>query len=410
MVRTIAIWLLIAACWSAPCLHATCTDELLLAAKGTLVKYDIDTTGHWWAITQPFERYQQLVVDGEDYGTWDSVEVPVFAYDGSRWAARVVRSGEYAIVTETDTLRRTKPVSGVRFAAQGTQLWWIEHEGNVSTITDGDRTYTTTYPIESIHLDPMGVAVAWVERRPELSVLMRNGAEIARAQQLTLYGVWNDLQCLYSTSTANQTTLFVGETELASDIKRMFKVTVNPMATVVAWQSADAIGQVRTYLYTDTYAQPWEGPVVDSPDQQLALSPFDALVAYRTIRHGAKLVGYNSAMYPGGQQTSPPVFSHDGAVMVYCSKDNGDYVVVNGKRLVVKAGVPTTDLVAVNPSGTSVAWCSGTTLVTVDLEFSRMQMGMMCDTMGRAIYDWRTGTFKALGVMSGRLYLLTCTE
>jgi hypothetical protein len=203
----------------------------------------------------------------------------------------------------------------------------------------------------------------------------------------------------------------LGQEELASQVRGISSFTLNPFGNIAAWQATDAQGQVRTYMYTDEYLYPWEGPIIGKADDKMALNPFFALVAYRaSLPGGGNAVGYNAAMYIHGVTAGPPTFSHDGAVMAYTSMDNGNFVVVNGKRFIVKAGVPINDLMAIAHSGNTVAWRSVTTLVVVDVELNTLQMGRMCDVMGRAIFNRSTNTFMALGEVTGRLFLLSCAS
>lgn len=385
-----------------------CQDSLLLPSNVSLVSYGIDTTGHWWAITQPFVNLQQLIIDGHNHGTWDSVSAPHFGYDGSTWAAIGKRSGHWFVITENGIIPSDNAIIQVFIPSQSTTLWWCEQVGETYRITDGSRSYITSRRPQQLSADPQGIIIAWLEERNGTSYIVRNGTEIARSTELSLIGVWADGRCLYNVRQGLLYDVMLGQDVLSPSLRNIYSVRINSIASVAAWQATDGIGQVHTYLFTDEYEHPWEGPIVSAPDQQLALSPFDPLVAYRSMWQGSRIVGYNAAFYPGGLSTSPPVFSHDGAIMAYASKDNGDYIVINGKRIQVKAGVPVTDSMAVSPTGNSVAWCSPTTLVVVDVEFNKLTTGKMCDTMGKAVYDRFHQQYRALGVMSGRLYLLTC--
>ncbi len=389
-------------------LHAACTDSLVLDNVASLVAFDVDTTGHWWSITQPYAGFQQLVIDGKDFGTWDTVHPPVFAFDGSTWAARAVRSGESAIITPDGTRRSPVTIEGIAFPPQHSVLWWVEFDGVNRKVTNGERSYVTGYPANHLRFDPQGLAVSWIEFRPGQHILMQNGREVARGDNLALAGVWADGRCLYIRTLGLTSNVLLGEEELTGAVRSVTALRINPLGSVATWQATDGSGQVRTYIYTDEYNAPWEGPVVAQADPHLTLSPFDPLVAYRTVFQGGRVVAFNAAMYPHGSVAGRPTFSHDGAIMAYTSKDNGDFVVLNGKRFLVNAGVPIEDDIAVSPTGRSVAWRSGTTLVVVNVDPNTLQMGRMCDAVGRVIYDRRTKSYVALGVVTGRLFMLRC--
>ncbi len=408
MVRTIAI-VVVFVVSATTVMQAQCSDALILDNVAKVIDFDIDTTGHWWAITQPYDQFRQLIVDGKEYGSFDSLTKPIFSYDGSTWAARGVRSNVAVVIRPNGVTHNPLPIEAIGFPSQSYELWWVEVEGANRRITNGERTYVTGYQAHGLRFDPQGFAVAWLERRAGQDFLMMNGKEIARGENIVLAGVWATGDCLYSLRTGGVVAVMLGSRELVTNARSVSSLQLNPFGTIAAWQATDATSQMRTYVYSDDFTAPWESPVIAQADPELTLSPFDALVAYRTTYMGSQVVGFNAAMYPRGVVAGPPVFSHNGAFMAYTSRDNGDFVVLNGKRYLIKAGVPLTERLAVSTDGETVAWCSSTTLVVVHVEANTVVMGRMCDQMGRAVFDRRDNSFKAIGVVGGRLYLLTCT-
>ncbi len=152
---------------------------------------------------------------------------------------------------------------------------------------------------------------------------------------------------------------------------------------------------------------PWTSLPLQSA-RSLSLSPFDPLVAALTNRNGSQVVSYNSAEYPAGRNTGPLSFSHDGAIMVYGGADGDNFVTLNGKRHVLKVAVNLSVPINVSTDGSAVGWASATTLAYVNLDLDILRLGKMCDQMGPVIFDRRTKTFKGLGFVSGRLFLLEC--
>ncbi len=94
--------------------------------------------------------------------------------------------------------------------------------------------------------------------------------------------------------------------------------------------------------------------------------------------------------------------------MVYAGVDGDHFVTINGKRSWLKGAVNLGVPVQISTDGSAVGWASATTLAYVNLDLNILRMGRMCDTMGPVIYDRRTKTFKGLGFVSGRLFLLEC--
>ncbi|GMV52239.1 MAG: hypothetical protein D8M52_03165 [Chlorobi bacterium] len=387
---------------------AQCSDVLLLDNSHEILRFDIDTTGHWWAITRLTKDKQSLIIDGQDIGAFDSVQPPIFSVDGESWATVGTVMNQSYIVVPSGSRVTQHHVEFVTFPPLSADPWWIENDGTLRRITNGMRSYGSSYPVRNLHFDPQGLVVAWIEERGDLSVLVSNGSEVTRGNAITLHGVWSSGECIYSEQTNDVTSMMLGTEELTPNMKRLSTVRLNKQCDVVAWQGADAVGQIRTYVYAADYLNPWESPPLEEFDYRFSLSPFDPLVAYRTVYQGSRVVGYNAAFYPQGSSAGPTVFSHDGSQMVYASKDNGEYIVINGRRHAVNAAVPITTEIAVNSSGTAVAWPSSTTLVVVYPERNVVQMGKMCDTVGSVIYNRTTTSFEALGVYGGRLFKLSC--
>ena len=81
-----------------------CTDRLLLDATHHATSVGLDSSGRWWAITQPFESLKGLNVDGQSYGPFEDVIPPMITYDGSSFVAGFKMLGQWSVLTQDDTI------------------------------------------------------------------------------------------------------------------------------------------------------------------------------------------------------------------------------------------------------------------------------------------------------------------
>ncbi|MBI2793536.1 MAG: hypothetical protein HYX66_02665 [Ignavibacteria bacterium] len=387
---------------------ATCTDTLLIENPVAIESYGIDTTGHWWAILRPFDKWKLLVVDGVPYGPYEQISQPVFANVGTDWVSIVSTDVRWWLVGPRRLLQTSSTIEFVRFATLTEELWWVESNGQDTRITNGERSYATGYPVKDLWVDPQGIVVWWTEKQMNQVCLIRNGALRGCSDDVILGGVWQDGRVLCALKSGDKWSVVLGDETLSTNLSKVRAIKTNVYGQVATWSAMDLAGTVKVWMYTDDFQNPWESRALQYADSAIALHPSEPLVAFRATIQGNTVVCYNSAEYPQGTRSSNPAFSHDGMQMVYSSYQDDNYIVVNGKRKLVNAGVPMLAPPLIDSKGTHAAWPSATTLVVYDLEYDILTMGKMCDVVSDAVYDWREKTFKALGMVSQRLYLLKC--
>lgn len=385
-----------------------CTDRLLLDANERAFAVGLDTSGVWWALTKQYEEFTGLVIDGRKYGPYESVLTPKVSYDGSNVVAGVKLQNRWHVLTMEDTVALEGDVlQEVYFPSQSSTPWWYHTNGNDRRLSTYERSYRCVNEPRMVCFDPQGMVIAWVERRGNVDVLFENGQEHVTADEIKLSGVWADGAPVYAVRFGTRWSVYRGHEEIMSSLASLSEITLNTLGSACAWIASDGSGTARVYLYTTEMNAPWTSLPVQSA-WGLVLSPFDPLVAARTVRNGNNVVNFSGAEYPSGRQTGPISFSHDGALLVYAGVDGDHFVTINGKRSWLKGAVNLGVPVQISTDGSAVGWASATTLAYVNLDLNILRMGRMCDTMGPVIYDRRTQTFKGLGFVSGRLFLLEC--
>ncbi len=385
-----------------------CTDVLLLDAVERVRTMNLDSTGHWWAVTQPFEDLMGLIVDGKAYGPYESVLNPRFSFDGSNFAASVKVQGRWVVRTIEDSI----PLEGdvlydTYLPSMSSTPWWIHGNGADMRISTFQQSYRCASAPQGLCSDPTGTIVAWVESRGTQFALLVNGREAAIADDVLLGGILADGSVVHARKFGLRWWVYAGTQEIAPSLAAVSQLMVNTNGTACAWAALDAAGFQRVYCYSAEMNNPWMSVPLEHA-AGVVISPVEALVAAKVILNGNPMVLYNGAMYPAGKQTGPLAFSNDGGTLCYGGVDGDPFVCINGKRHWVKGSVNLTVPLLLDNSNTAVAWPSATTLAYVNVETNILRLGKMCDVMGPAVYNKQSKSFMALGLVTGRLFLLTC--
>lgn len=390
-------------------LKAQCSDEVVWAEPEELLDLGIDSTGHWWVLSAPFQDFKTITIDGIKYGPFNDIHSLTFHRSGETWAF-IARSILKSLIVTPDGIREFIPrIDSVFFPTESEELWWIESVGIDRKLTNGSKEFAITFPVKAVALHSQAYVVSWVEQRPGVEVLMRNGEEVARGDDVQLAGIWLDGTCVYAVGLSGRWSIWSGDTEHSSNLANVKSLSTNYLGTVMAWAEYYLSTGPRVKMFSSDMIRAWESPTLENIQGPVVLSPQDELLAFKARRVGRSLVYFNGAEYPAGERAGTPFFSNDGSVMAYATENAGNYIAINGKLFLLKSGAPVNIDVAVSPSGEQASWSTSSTILLEDLEFNVLRTGRMCDKTTRAVYSGRDETFKALGVITNRVYLMSCT-
>ncbi len=385
-----------------------CNDVMVLAAHERVTTAGIDSTGHWYAVTQPFESMVGLIIDGVPLGPYESVVAPRFAHDGSTFAAGVKTLGQWSILTSTDTISLAGDVLyDVKFPALSTTPWWHHANGDDHRISTRGRSFRCARLPQMLTLDPTGMIAAWIESTGSIDIVMRNGKEIARGDQILIGGVWSDGSVIYAMRFGQRWSVFVGDQEIAQSLMNVGDLQTNIAGTSCGFHATDATGLSKMYLYTAEMREPWMSQPCENLTG-LVLAPWEPLAAAIVTRNGIRLVSFNGTEYPAGQQTCPLRFTPDGEYLMYAGFDGEYFITLNGKQHRVKGAVNLRVPLSLDATGTSAAWASSTTLAKANLDLNVLRLGKMCDSMLTVVYNRAKNVFQGLGFMGRHLFLLEC--
>lgn len=385
-----------------------CEEKLLLKGDEHVVAHGVDSTGHWWAITQPFTQFSSLYVDGTAYGPFSEVQQPVFSADGTAWTAiaRVNNVGTIVTASGLTSIPSAEVVTAF-YASAAPVCWVVVRRDSTVTVSNGAQSYSVIGATGAFATDPFGQTLYYVGQRGASQCLVRNGVDGITAESVQLGGVWNDGRPVVAVRNGQLVSLMLGSTELLAHARTIQNIHVNRTGTVLAFECERSPGVWQAYCYSDDMNEPWFGPSCDMIND-LTLHPTDAIVAYYGVRGVTRSVYYNAAEYPAGLETSNIIFSGDGAVMAYLSRDGDDYICLNGKRYRMSSKVSIGARLAIHPTLPLIAYATSASIVMWDVEQSAFKLGKMCDAVSDAVYDRRANAFRSTARQGERLYLLTC--
>jgi hypothetical protein len=240
-----------------------------------------------------------------------------------------------------------------------------------------------------------------------VEILMKNGVEIARGEQILLAGVWYEGSPVYAQRIGQRWSVFIGEEEIAQSLMNVGDLQINVAGIACGFHATDATGMTKMYLYTSDMREPWMSQPYENLTG-LALAPWEPLIAAIGTRNGNRSVTFNGTDYPAGQRTGPLRFTPDGAFLTYAGFDGEYFITLNGKQQRIKGAINLSVPLNLDQSGASAAWASSTTLAKANLDLNIMRLGKMCDSMLGVVYNRKKNVFQGLGYMGRHLYLLEC--
>jgi hypothetical protein len=133
------------------------------------------------------------------------------------------------------------------------------------------------------------------------------------------------------------------------------------------------------------------------------------LIGFGAAEHNKIYILQNSAEYYASGEIGTPFYTYNGNELIFTAMGEfGPYISVNGKKTNINISLYPDDIIAKKPNSESIAFTTSITLLVFYYEKNEHSTGLMCDAMGKAIYNRRTNKYEALGVINNRLYLLHC--
>jgi hypothetical protein len=385
-----------------------CADYKLLDGTETLVQYGMDTTCHWWAVTSPFTNKYRVIIDGEESEVFERVSDLTFSPDGIGWAYFAKTSTQWKLITNEGPVSLESATPGeIAFSPDG-ELAYSKMEGELETIINGDNEFEVYHRSGRLFPGRGGRQIAFLGRRGNGMVININGRESGVFEKIIPIGFWSDGQMVYAAGSHGNMEIYRGRQTISESFTNIHEVAINRGGTVAGAIVEYSSGKHAGIVISDEYYEPLVSRRYDKAFN-IALHPRLAMMAFNAIKDRANIIVMNTAEYSGGQVAGRPKFTHDGRDLFYIACGDIDcFVGVNGRQYPLYSQLNVRAQYAMKPKSGTIAYSTGSNMVLRDLETRKMHAGMMVDRTRPPHYNWREGSYEALGSIGNRLYLLTC--
>lgn len=384
-------------------------EKMLLDGSEKLVNYGIDTTGHWWALTEPFAGNYRLYVDGKAGDEYKEIKNLTFSPDGTKWAYFARDNVQWFIVENNEKRVLPGNLAGeMLYSNNSQQLIFSYFNGEEETVSyGGGKTMRLYQRAGNIYTDYSGYRIAFSGNRGNKKVMNINGWETPQYDKIIPIGFWYDGKFLYAASNGGLWEVYKNDeslTEMFTDISEVAINRFNDVAAIVGRRSS---GKSVALLFSDKYYEPLIGKPYDQV-YNLILHPEAPLIAYNATLFGQNMVIYSSTEFYSGQETSKPYFTPSGGDLYFMGCNIDCFVNVNGREYDIGTTLPTGLPLAKKTNSNTVAYSTSTTIVVRYIDREKLITGRIIDGIINPIYNWRTDSYETLGNIKDRLYLMTC--
>ncbi|MDC1068257.1 hypothetical protein OAQ99_03755 [Candidatus Kapabacteria bacterium] len=388
-----------------------CFDYQLTDGSERLLAYGMDTTYHWWAVTEPFEDFKRLIVDGEELSTVRNLTTPVFSQDGNRWASFMKDNSGWILVDQDSSWRinTTKPGTIV-YSADSKVMAYSYFQGETLEKIIIDNQEVQSFDRSSdIFLSQDGSSYAFVQDRGGLITLLIDGRASGVYDQITPFGFLNDGSFLWAAGISGNWHVFRNFEEYSEMYNYVDYGQINPDGSLAAYAARLTSNQYVAVLIDDELSSPLETTRLDFISN-LKLHPFEPILSYEANFNDNYNVYMNTVPYEAGRINSPPQFTHDGEEMFFVGCRIDCFASVNGKKYSLQAVDLENRVLAVKPKSETFAFTTSSSLVVRDMTKKELWSGMMANETINPRYNRVDDRYETLGVINNRLYLLTCRD
>lgn len=391
-------------------LSAQCSEQLLLDGKENIIEYGMDTTRHWWAVTEPFTQRYRLTVDSVQTNVYTQISPPVFSPDGIKWATFALDNLRWFLVANDTVMfaNATEPQQ-IFFSADSRVMGIAFRQETEDIIRWNGREIRTLNRVGNVFISPGGERVAYLLQRGLQMSLMVDRTEIAVAEEIKPIGFWNDGEFLYAIRSGKQWTVFKNTKEMSGLAAEVGDAVVNASGNVAAVALKLFNQRWQVSLFSDEYYEPQKGREYNSVSD-MTLHPQLALVVYKAVRNGATFIVQNTAEYAGGaEETGKPQYSFDGKDVFFAGQDGSDsFINISGNKISLKSQLSASGSYAFAPGKKTLAFASSSTLVVQNFEKETLRAGFMVDQLISPRYNRFLKRYETLGRINQRLYLIVC--
>lgn len=388
--------------------YSQCNDEVVLDGSEKILTYGIDSTGNWWAVTEPMTGNYRVVINGKQSEIYHEVKNLIFSPDGQKWAFFAKDITQWHIVSNDGVTKLPgTDVGEMLFSNNSQNLIYSYKDGEQEYINFRNNKIIVYNRVGKIFSSYGGERFAFMGYHGDKIVININGNESPQFDDIIPIGFWSDGTFLYAGKSGDSWEIYKNNEPISDVFSNINGVAINIMGNVAAVLARRTRDEAIGMLISDEFYEPLVGKAYHSVDG-LALHPTLPMYAYRATYQDKTFIVYSSAEYFGGQRTGKPQFTHDGNDLYYIGCDIDCFVNINGRKYSVNTELDVDMNYAMKPKSNTISYSSSSSIIVRNVTSKNIIAGKMMDEIIQPIYNWRTQRFETLGKISQRLYFIFC--
>jgi hypothetical protein len=367
----------------------------------------MDTTHHWWAVTQPFADHVRIIVDGKQSDVYSKIRNLTFSPDGSRWACFALdNNGQISILSnEGNTKINGTDFGKLKFSPDSRELIYSSFIDDYLTIHYSNKYVKIYKPYGDYFVNFDGSRIAFLLSQGDRFILNINGVESELYDEIKPIGFWYDGRFMFAARNGSIWQVYRGSESLTEPLSNVTECAINLVGNCASVIARRTSGEFVGILISDDYTEPLIGRLY-SWAGNMSLHPYLPMMAYIAQNQDNMFMVLNSTEYFAGKDNGKPKFTFDGSELYYPTCNIDCNVCVNGRNYTISSQIPLN--IVKKPGSPTIAYSTSSSLVVMDIEKSGMFSGKMMDSLSNPRYNRFTDRYEALGIINQRLYLLGC--
>ncbi len=403
-------------CWNIGAGYARGIEEQQIFSGGEkILRFGLDTTSNWWILTQPYERYMRLYVNGFRTPEAEYILPPVFSPDGLHWGTVVYMQDAVSLWLDGQPLALNYQAAyDMQFADDGRTTSVIGYVGGQKELVrfqfqNGRWVQSAVLPLPqafkgSLVQDRFLTKFLYVVAEGSQVSLVAEQQQLGPFDQIQHVHWWQDSIPLFAARTGKWWTVYLGENPLLTGVDTVLSMQLNRQRriAVIVYKryqlyyivKLNADGTVQQTQGWDKVEDCWLHP---------SATFYGALVQWRN-QHYFLLDGTRYPLQPRHTKLQM-LYNGEGYYCLECRQWcdlllNGDRV-----RLQMQVGTQLRSFVYL-PQYEAFAYVNGPNFYVHSLQSKQTVLSYQYDQFSPIVFNWYTGAVEVLARRGNLLYLV----
>lgn len=401
-----SLFLLLTLCFAVNLYSQTGADRMLLDGSETLLQFNIDTTGNWWAVTQPFTNQYRAIINGNESIAYQGLTGLSFSNNGIHWAYFAKDNISWNVILPDSSIRITADSVGeIIFSALNSTLAYSYTNAHQEYFVLKDKKIEVYARFGNYYINPNGTKFAYISKRGSYYVMNINGKESQTFDQIKPMGFWHNGDFRYAARTGTIWEIYNNFDPLTETYPEISEVVINQLGTAGGAIIKNTSDYYQSVMFSDEYIEPIFSGKYDKMSN-LVIHPYEPMIACNAELNNAFFVIYNTTEYSAEESSSKPMFTHDGSELYFLTCRINCYISVNGKKHKIFNQLDTESPFVKKPNSMTIGYSTNSSMIVQQIDGSEMYGSLLIDYSTAPIYNWRTGFYESLASINNRLYLL----